>query len=83
MSYRDVLPFSKPVGVTLCQFDSDLRHHVFRHEGGPQTEIYGPPSLAKLSVVPQMSPAGVRNFSPTAVPALADWQPHLPIRPAY
>ena len=22
----------KPVGVTLCQFDSDLRHHVFRHE---------------------------------------------------
>jgi len=22
----------KPVGVTLCQFDSDLRNHVFRHE---------------------------------------------------
>jgi len=23
------------VGVTLCQFDSDLRHHRFRHEIGP------------------------------------------------
>ncbi len=22
----------KPVGVTPCQFDSDLRHHFFRHE---------------------------------------------------
>jgi len=25
----------KPVGVTLCQFDSDLRHHLFRHEKAP------------------------------------------------
>jgi len=24
-----------PVGVTLCQFDSDLRHHVSRHEEAP------------------------------------------------
>jgi len=22
-------------GVTLCQFDSDLRHHVSRHEEAP------------------------------------------------
>ena len=30
-------PTQKPVGVTPCQFDSDLQHHDFRHEKDPQT----------------------------------------------
>ena len=30
-------PVSKTGGVTPCQFDSDLRHHVYRHENAPES----------------------------------------------
>ena len=47
---------SKPSGVTLCQFDSDLRHHVFRHEKTLRLHVRGllldmalPPSSFILS----------------------------------
>ena len=50
----------KPVGVTLCQFDSDLRHHVFRHEKYPQAEIWGASYLVKLPNVDQTSTKGFK-----------------------
>ena len=59
----------KPVGATPCQFDSDLRHHYFRHEKALQTEIWGASFFANRRKVSE-------TFLTT--PASADWPPLPP-----
>ena len=47
------------MGVTPCQFDSDLRHHGFRHENAPQTKICGAsflPTNGKVSELFRLVP---------------------------